>query len=145
MGRILLDGRSQPEQVTATLAKPTRRSREVKLKEADSKPSTVGTRTGSETWCGRQAGWEQRSPKGAQTENRMSGSVGGWRGAIPATRNDQFYGRRVTGELLRGAPSPGWAVFAWKYMETAGLVSSTAGRTAGAKADAALPEWWASV
>jgi hypothetical protein len=35
----------------------------VKLKEADSKPSTAGTQTGSEAGCGRQAGWEQRSPK----------------------------------------------------------------------------------
>jgi len=53
--------------VTATVAKPTRRSREAKLKAADSKPSTVGTRTGSEAKCGRQAGWEQRSPKVTQT------------------------------------------------------------------------------
>jgi len=35
----------------------------VKLKEARSKLSTVGTRTGSEAGCGRRAGWEQRSPK----------------------------------------------------------------------------------
>ena len=45
-----------------------RRSREVKLKEADSKPSTVGTRTGSEAKCGRRAGEEQRSPKIIQTQ-----------------------------------------------------------------------------
>ncbi len=44
-----------------------RRSREVKLKEADSKLSTVGTRTGSEAGCGRQAGWQQRSPKVSKT------------------------------------------------------------------------------
>ena len=45
-----------------------RRSREVKLKEADSKPSTVGTRTGSEAKCGRRAGEEQRSPKIIKTQ-----------------------------------------------------------------------------
>ncbi len=35
----------------------------MKLKEARSKLSTAGTRTDSEAGCGRQAGWEQRSPK----------------------------------------------------------------------------------
>jgi len=33
-----------------------RRSREVKLKEAEGKPSTVGTRTDREAVCGRRAG-----------------------------------------------------------------------------------------
>jgi hypothetical protein len=39
----------------------------VKLKEARSKLSTVDKRTGSEAGCGRQAGWEQRSPKVIKT------------------------------------------------------------------------------
>jgi hypothetical protein len=39
----------------------------VKLKEARSKPSTAGIRIGSEAGCGRQAGWEQRSPKVIKT------------------------------------------------------------------------------
>jgi hypothetical protein len=39
-----------------------------KPKEAGGKFSTEGTRTGSEAWCGRQAGREQRSPKVIKTQ-----------------------------------------------------------------------------
>jgi len=49
--------------MTATVAEPQGLVVRRKLKEAEGKPSTVGTRTGSEAGCGRQAGSEQRSPK----------------------------------------------------------------------------------
>ena len=54
-----------------------RRSREVKPKEADSKLSAVGIRTGSEAGCGRQAGWEQQSPKVTQTHPVKPGGARG--------------------------------------------------------------------
>ena len=63
MGRISLDERSQSEPMTATVAEPQGATVRGKPKEAEGKLSTVGTRTGSEAGCGRQAGREQRSPK----------------------------------------------------------------------------------
>jgi hypothetical protein len=77
MGRISLNERSQPEPMTATVAKPQGVAARVKLKEADSKLSTVGTRTGSEAGCGRQAGWEQRSPKVIKTHQVEPGGARG--------------------------------------------------------------------
>jgi hypothetical protein len=56
-GRTLLDERSQPELMTATVAN-RKGSREAKLKEADTKPSAAGTRIGSDAGCGRRAGWK---------------------------------------------------------------------------------------
>src|SRR4051794_15635458 len=53
--------------MTATVAEPQGGTREGKPKEAESKLSTEGTRTGSEAGCGRQAGSEQRSPKVIKT------------------------------------------------------------------------------
>jgi hypothetical protein len=53
--------------MTATVAEPQGLVVRRKLKEAEGKPSTVGTRTGSEAGCGRQAGSEQRSPKVIKT------------------------------------------------------------------------------
>ncbi len=67
MGRILLDERSQSGPMTATVAEPQGRAVRQKLKEAEGKLSTEGTRTGSEAGCGRQAGAEQRSPKVIKT------------------------------------------------------------------------------
>ena len=52
----------------------------MKLKEACSKLSTVGTQTGSEAGCGRQAGGEQRSSKVINTHQL---EPGGTRGQIP--------------------------------------------------------------
>jgi hypothetical protein len=67
MGRVSLDERSQPEPMTATVAEPQGLAKRRKLKEAAGKLSTVGTQTGSEAGCGRQTGWQQRSPKVIQT------------------------------------------------------------------------------
>ena len=53
--------------MTATVAKPQGATARGKPKEAGGKLSTVGTRTGSEAGCGRQAGPEQRSPKVIKT------------------------------------------------------------------------------
>jgi hypothetical protein len=52
-------------------------NREAKLKEAGNKPSTAGTRTGIEAGCGRQAGWEQRSPNFIKTHQVESGGARG--------------------------------------------------------------------
>jgi len=49
----------------------------VKLKEARSKLPTVRTEIGSEAGCGRQAGWEQRSPKVIKTHQVEPGGTGG--------------------------------------------------------------------
>lgn len=54
--------------MTVTVVEPQGGRREAKLKEAEDKPSTVGTQTGSEAGCGRRAGWQQRSPKVIQTQ-----------------------------------------------------------------------------
>jgi hypothetical protein len=51
----------------ATVAEPQGVSREAKLKEAEGKPSTGRTESGSEAGRGRRAGWEQRSPNTTQT------------------------------------------------------------------------------
>src|ERR1039458_191896 len=67
MGSVLLDERSQSGPMTATVAKPQGATARGKPKEAGGKLSTVGTRTGSEAGCGRQAGPEQRSPKVIKT------------------------------------------------------------------------------
>ncbi len=67
MGRISLDERSQSEPMTATVAEPQGLAVRRKLKEAEGKLSTEGTRTGSEAGCGRRAGSEQRSPKVIKT------------------------------------------------------------------------------
>ena len=56
MGRVLLDERSQSGPMTATVAKPQGATVRGKPKEAAGKLSTVGTQTGSEAGCGRQAG-----------------------------------------------------------------------------------------
>jgi len=53
MGQDLLPERRQLEVVTTTIAKPQGGNREVSPKEADSKDTTIGTRTGSEAGCGR--------------------------------------------------------------------------------------------
>ena len=63
--------------MTATVAKPQGVAARRKLKEADSKLSTVGTRTGSEAGCGRQAGWQQRSPKVIKTHQVEPGGTRG--------------------------------------------------------------------
>ncbi|HEY1254742.1 MAG TPA: hypothetical protein VGF01_08180 [Terracidiphilus sp.] len=47
----------------------------MKLKEAVSKLSTAGTRNGSEAGCGRQAGWEQQSPKVIKTHQVEPGGA----------------------------------------------------------------------
>ena len=62
MGRIYRDERISTELMTTTVAKG-----KVKLKEARSKLPTVRTEIGSEAGCGRQAGWDQRSPKVIKT------------------------------------------------------------------------------
>ena len=49
----------------------------MKLKEADGKPSTAGTRTGREAGCGRRAGWQQRSPKVIKTHMVEPGGARG--------------------------------------------------------------------
>ncbi len=67
MGRISLDERSQSEPMTATVAEPQGPAVRRKLKEAEGKLSTEGTRTGSEAGCGRRAGSEQRSPRVIKT------------------------------------------------------------------------------
>src|ERR1019366_5121814 len=67
MGSVLLDERSQSGPMTATVAKPQGATARGKPKEAGGKLSTVGTRTGSEAGCGRQAGPEQRSRKVIKT------------------------------------------------------------------------------
>src|SRR5260370_5654894 len=67
MGRISLDERSQSEPMTATVAEPQGLAVRRKLKEAEGKLSTEGTRTGSEARGGRRAGSEQRSPKVIKT------------------------------------------------------------------------------
>src|ERR1035437_704569 len=66
-GSVLLDERRPSGPVTATVAKPQGATARGKPKEAGGKLSTVGTRTGSEAGCGRQAGPEQRSPKVIKT------------------------------------------------------------------------------
>jgi len=77
MGRILLDERSQPEPMTATVAKPQGLVVRQKLKEAVSKLPTVRTEIGSEAGCGRQAGYEQRSPKVIKTHQVEPDGTGG--------------------------------------------------------------------
>jgi hypothetical protein len=73
----------------------------VKLKEARSELSTVGTRTGSEAGCGRQAGTEQRSPKVIKTHPV---EPGGTRGQIlHFTWGDLLCESR--GEVSRGRSS----------------------------------------
>ena len=52
-------------------------NREVKPKERGANPPTVGTRTGSEAGCGRQAGWEQQSPKVIRDAPGRAGRRGG--------------------------------------------------------------------
>ncbi|SPE28409.1 hypothetical protein SBA2_390005 [Acidobacteriia bacterium SbA2] len=47
----------------------------MKLKEACSKPSTAGTRNGSEAGCGRRAGQKQRSPKVIKTHQVKPGGA----------------------------------------------------------------------
>ena len=75
MGRILLDERSQSGPMTATVAEPQGATVRGKPKEAGGKLSTVGTRTGSEAGCGRQAGPEQRSPKVIKTHQVEPGGT----------------------------------------------------------------------
>ena len=87
--------------MTPTVAKPQGLAARRKLKEADSKLSTVGTRTGSEAGCGRRAGWEQRSPIVIQTHQV---EPGGARGQIQhLTRGDLLGESR--GEVSRGRSS----------------------------------------
>jgi hypothetical protein len=73
----------------------------VKLKEAGSKLSTAGTQTGSEAGCGRQAGWEQRSPKVIKTHQV---EPGGARGQILYLTWGDLR-RESAGEVSRGRSS----------------------------------------
>jgi len=56
MGRVYRVGRYPTQPMEVSVARPQGVSREVKLKKAGSKLSTVGTRTGSEAGCERRAG-----------------------------------------------------------------------------------------
>ncbi len=76
MGRILLDERSQPGPMTVTVANRKAKPRG-EAEKAGSKLSTVGTRTGSEAGCGRQTGWQQRSPKVIKTHQVEPGGTRG--------------------------------------------------------------------
>jgi hypothetical protein len=105
MGRISLDERNQSGPMTATVAEPQGKSREVKLKEAEGEPSTEGTRTGREAGYGRRAGPEQRSPKIIKT---YQVEPVGTRGQIlDLTWGDLLY--ESGGEVSRGRSSEeGW-------------------------------------
>ena len=87
--------------MSATVAETARRNREAKLKEAASKLSTVGTRTGSEAGCGRQAGWEQRSPMIIKTHQVEPD--GARESILHLTWGDLF--RESGGEVSRGRSS----------------------------------------
>jgi hypothetical protein len=72
-----------------------------KPKEARSKLSTVGTRTGSEAGCGRRAGQQQRSPNVIKTHKVQPG---GTRGKIlHLTWGDLLH--ESEGEVSRGRSS----------------------------------------
>jgi hypothetical protein len=73
----------------------------MKLKEAGSKLSTVGTRTGSEADCGRRAGWEQRSPKVIKTQEV---EPDGAKGQVLHLRWGDLF-RESGGEVSRGGSS----------------------------------------
>ena len=111
MGRILLDERSQSEPMTATVAEPQGLAVRRKLKEAEGKLWTEGTRTGSEAGCGRRAGSEQRSPNVIKTHP-----------VEPTARGDRFC-------TLPGEISP---VRAGEKSAEA-VVAEKAGNAAGAK------------
>jgi len=80
----------------------------VKLEEAESKLSTVGIRIGSEAGCGRQAGWEQRSPTVIKTHQV---EPGGTRGQILYLTWGDLLGESL-GEVSRGRISEEAAVTA---------------------------------
>jgi len=91
--------------MTATVAEPQGVSREAKLKAAEGKPSTVGTRTGSEAGCGRQAGPEQRNPKVIKSHQV---EPDGARGQIPHLTWGDLFGES-RGEVSRSRSSEeGW-------------------------------------
>ena len=77
----------------------------MKLKEAEGKLWTVGTRTGSEAGRGRQVDWQQGSPKVIKT--RQVEPVGGRGKILNLSWGDLLY--ESGGEVSRGGSSEeGW-------------------------------------
>lgn len=53
------------------------------MKAAASKPTTIGTRTGSEAGCGRRASWQTQSPKLIKTHQVEPDGAWGKFGSLP--------------------------------------------------------------